>query len=887
MPQLGSFEILGPLGAGGMGEVFRARDTRLNREVALKRLPPAVAADPERLARFTREAQLLAALNHPNIAHIHGLEEAPGEAGQPPTRALVLELVEGPTLADRIADGPIPLHEALDIARQVADAVDYAHEQGIIHRDLKPANIKLRPDGVVKVLDFGLAKALGAPGAVSSANHDISNSPTFTTSGTAAGVILGTAAYMAPEQARGRVVDRRVDVWALGVVIFEMLAGRRPFAGETISDTIASILKDEPDWTRLPPATPAALRRLLARMLEKDPRKRLRDVGDVRFLLDDATASGASAATDAAHAATTRPSPLWLRALPWIAVIAVLALMPAAIALWPSAPAPALRFAIPLDGEVERLALPLLSPGGTRLVYSKGGELWVQGLDELEGRPLRGTAGAQYPFWSPDGSEIGYVTSTAIMRVSLDGSAPVRIADYRAIKGGRTPGGVWRSDGSIVFASAATGSAMVSVPATGGSVTPLFERDADTESDFHKPSLLPDGQRMLVVIHRPGHGADTIAVIDGTTRKPVLQIPDTFLDSPVYAPSGHLLYHRETSQPGLWAAPFSLDKLEVTGDPFLVTSDATHPSVGANGLLAYVRTALTGLQELVWFDLASGEVTPVPVQPMTELTSPRLSPDGTRIAMVAQVDQSREIIVADLERRTHISLGLADRSPAQVIWRDNRTVLWGTDSQIASGKLMMRRADASQPAVKILDGFAPTLAAGRLILTRREPGNSGGLFHTPWPAERERPDEPTVLLQTVEHEWQPALSPDGTLLAYVAGPPGSTLVMLRRYPHSDDQWRISSDGGNLPLWSPNGDRLFFRDSSGQIFVVTITRSPQFSLSAPRIVAGPEGSTRRPEGLISLVGFDISRDGKRLLMMRPAVVGERRPPAIVVVQGWQQ
>jgi serine/threonine-protein kinase len=534
---------------------------------------------------------------------------------------------------------------------------------------------------------------------------------------------------------------------------------------------------------------------------------------------------------------------------------------------------------------VERRALPQLSPDGTRLVYTKDGELWVRGLDELDGHPLRGTTGAQFPFWSPDGREVGYVTSTALMRAGIDGSTPVRIAGYRASKGGRTPGGVWRRDGSIVFAPAATGSSLVTVPAAGGVVSQLFERDPATENDFHKPSLLPDGQRMLVVVDRPNHGADTIAVIDGTTRKVVLQIPDTFLDSPVYAATGHLLYHRETSQPGLWAAPFSLDRLETTGAPFLVTSEATHPSAGGNGLLAYVRAALTGFEELVWFDIATGAITPIPVQPMIEISSPRLSPDGTRIAMVAQFDQSREVIVADLERRTHVALGVADRYPAQVVWRDNRTVVWGNDSQMASGRLMMRRADASQPAEQVSEGLTPSLVAGRLIVTRREPGSGGGLFHAPWPATSDRPGEAAVLLQTADHEWQPALSPDATLLAYGVGDPGDTQVMLRRYPASDDQWRVSPEGGHLPLWSPKGDRLFFREPSGQIMVVDVTRTPQLTLSAPRVVTGAEGLATRPEGLVSVVGFDISRDGARLVMMRPAMAGERRAPAVVIVQGW--
>ncbi len=423
-----------------MGEVYRARDSRLHREVALKLLPAAVAADPERLARFTREAQLLAALNHPNIAAIHGLEDSEAAGASPLSRAIVLELVEGPTLADRLAQGPIPLEEVLAIARQIAEAMEFAHEHGIIHRDLKPANIKLRADGTVKVLDFGLAKALSAPGAASGPGPDVSQSPTLSDQATAAGVILGTAAYMAPEQARGRLVDRRADVWAFGVVLFEMLAGSRPFQGDTISDTMASILKDEPDWSALPASTPPELRRLVQRALQKDPRRRLRDIGDARLAVEDLQ----SGASDLGPVTVVPQRRRRTALLPWS--LALLGIVVAGLLAWrgratPPTELPALKYSMAIPNlRVDRTLLPTLSPDGMRVLFSRDGQLWVRELDKLEPRQLPGVTGAQYPFWSPDSRQIAYLTTSAVWRVGLDGNPPVRVASYHFSKGGRYTG---------------------------------------------------------------------------------------------------------------------------------------------------------------------------------------------------------------------------------------------------------------------------------------------------------------------------------------------------------------------------------------------------------------------------------------------------------------
>jgi serine/threonine protein kinase len=601
--RIGPYEVLSLLGSGGMGEVYRARDARLHRDVALKLLPATVAADPDRLARFTREAQVLAALNHPNIGAIYGIEESEG------ITALVLELVEGPTLAERIVQGPIPLDDALTTARQMADALEFAHEQGIIHRDLKPANVKLRPDGTVKVLDFGLAKAVGSPGTTSGVMADATQSPTFSAHATEAGIILGTAAYMSPEQARGRVVDRRADIWAFGAVLFETLAGARPFAGETISDTLAAIIKDAPPWDALPATILPEIRALLQRTLEKDPRRRLRDIGDARLALEDAQ-SGASRPTPPPSLAGTsnRLRPWWRTVLPWAIAVAALATMAWRRPVDPGTSGlPLLKYTLEIPGlSLERYYLPALSPDGHALAFVKDHGLWVRGIDQLEARQIAGASDPQNLFWSPDSRQIAYVSGGALWRAPLEGGPPVRVAPFRFSRGGRTPGGVWCADGQIVFALSATGTGFLAVSSQGGEFTDFYQRNAATEGDFHRPSLLPDGRSLLFVVDRVDSGADTIGILSGSTRKDVLTIKGEILDSAAYSPSGHIVFHRETTAPGVWAVPFSLDRLAVTGEPFIVAPQGSWPSMGTNGLLLYANDQLSGLEQLVWFDIRAG-----------------------------------------------------------------------------------------------------------------------------------------------------------------------------------------------------------------------------------------------------------------------------------------
>ena len=850
-----------------MGEVYRARDTRLQRDVALKVLPPAFASDHESLARFTREAQLLATLNHPHIASIYGVEDSGGSA------ALVLELVEGPTLAERIAQGPVPVDEAIGVARQIAEALEAAHEQGIIHRDLKPANIKLRPDGTVKVLDFGLAKTTFSP--LTSGTMDNAASPTLTVHATAAGLILGTAAYMAPEQARGRMVDRRADIWAFGLVLFEMLAGVRPFGGETISETIAAIIKDPPSWTALPQGLPPRLKALLRRTLEKDPKRRLRDIGDARLELED-LAAGVDVVEAAPRAAVP---PAWRRAVPWIvASVATLAAVAFAVKSTnaPVVEPPPLKYTLPISGEsLERTALPAISPDGRHVVFVKGGTLWIRSLDQLDARPLGGTTGAQFPFWSPDSREVAYLTASAVWRVAVDGSQPVRVATYRFSKGGRTPGGVWLADGTMVFAPAATGSGLLAVPAQGGEFTDFYTRDPKVEGDFHRPAVLPDGRSLLFVVDRVESGADTIGVLANGVRKDVLTVTGEAFDSPVYSPTGHIVYHRETTSPGIWAVPFSFSRLETTGSPFLVAAQGSYPSISARGILTYAENSVSGLATLSWLDVRSGAVTSALNERFSTMSAPSLSPNGRLTVAVVQAEgRGSIVIVADLQRQTHVRLDDRVDNTSRPGWRDDRTVVYARTDQT----IVMRAADGSGGPMEIGPGMQPFAGAGRLVFPRLTAGSGGDLYHLLLPPGDAPPGAPSLLQQLPEHESWPAVSPDGTLLAFIRGDLGQSEVILRTYPQQTGQWQVSSAGGNMAVWSRRGDALYYRDISGQIMRVDVRRTPALTLGPPQPVP-------RPSNLRPRAGYDVSLDGTRLLMVQEAKTDEQRAASLAVVQNW--
>ena len=570
--RLGHYDVTALIGEGGMGQVYQATDTKLNRQVALKILPEAFAQDPDRLARFQREAQVLASLNHPNIAAIHGLEDSEG------TKALVLELVEGPTLADRIAQGPIPLDEALPIAKQIAEALEAAHEAGVIHRDLKPANIKVRDDGTAKVLDFGLAKALDP-----SPDSDPSQSPTLTAAATQMGVIMGTAAYMSPEQAKGKVTDKRADIWAFGVVLFEMLTGQRVFGGETVSETLADVMKSDPQWKTLSADLPSKLSNVIRRCLEKDPHQRIRDIGDVRLAFEGAFETSASAQSEPS---VTPTFPVWQRPAS-IAAVALVCLAVGGVAVWGvtrPAPRPVTRAlltpppSMPLD--ILRGVNMALTPDGTRVVYQGlvDGQphLFVRPLAALDATPLAGLSAILFnPFISADGNWVGFFEgSRALYRVSILGGPPVHIVDVP----GNGSGASWGPDDTIIFATNAVESGLLRVPMGGGELEVLTRPDADRgELDHLWPEILPGGQAVLFTILAPGGPQSSqVAVLSLESGDYDVLVPGG--SSPRYVPTGHIVYGVDGT---LRAVGFDLNSLTVTSDPVSVVENVRMGPTGA------------------------------------------------------------------------------------------------------------------------------------------------------------------------------------------------------------------------------------------------------------------------------------------------------------------
>ncbi len=629
--RIGPYDILSTLGAGGMGEVYRARDAKLHRDVAIKVLLPAVANDPDRLARFRREAQVLASLNHPNIAHIHGIEESSG------VTALVMELVEGEDLSQRIGRGAMPLDEALPIAQQIANALEAAHEQGIIHRDLKPANIKVRPDGVVKVLDFGLAKAMDPAGA--SSDHAM-NSPTLSLHTTQAGMILGTAAYMSPEQARGNAVDKRADLWSFGVVLYEMLTGTRLFEGTTISDTLAAVLKTEPDWTKLPTDTPTPIRRLLRRCLEKDRRKRLADAADARLEIEDALTAPAADASSAGVSASTSSSSRATR-LAWL--VAGLFLISTLIlsAMYfrrAEPPTPTIRFAISPPEKTTFASESAISPDGQQVAFVTTGaagvtSLWVRPLAAVDSRQLAGTEGASFPFWSPDSRFLGFFAGSKLRKIDVAGGPSQTLADASP----DPRGGAWAPDGTIIFSPGIL-SPIMRVSASGGPVSEVTKLDTELGQTSHRwPSMMPDGRHFIYF----GRGSQTekqglyVSSLDASESTFIVgtQVTGSYTEA---GGKGYLLFIREST---LMAQPFNAAKMELSGEPRPIAQGvSSYPSEfgptayaafsTSTGHLIY-RTGDQQTTRLTWFD-RSGKSLGAITEP-GGYYDPSLSMDGKKV----------------------------------------------------------------------------------------------------------------------------------------------------------------------------------------------------------------------------------------------------------------
>jgi Tol biopolymer transport system component len=874
--RLSHYEITGKLGAGGMGEVYRARDSRLGRDVALKLLPDAFARDPERLARFEREARLLASLNHPRIGAIYGLDESDGR------RFLVLELADGEDLARRIARGPITVEDALAIALQVAEALEAAHEAGVIHRDLKPSNIVVSSTGAVKVLDFGLAKALDP--ATSASN--LTQSPTILgSSPTMQGVILGTAAYMSPEQARGRTVDKRADIFAFGSVLYEMITGRQAFAGETVSDTLAGVLRADVDFSALPPDCPHAIRRLLKRCLEKDPKRRLRDIGEAVLIIDDVR-TGRVLDEPAAVGAPSLPKQRFAGPRAVAVVVVLLAAVAAGASaltrmLTPGTPqAPVRKLLLDVTGNdsLGAAEAPRLSPDGRRLAFHCGGRLWIRDLDKLESHPVADAASEVAPFWSPDGELLGYATSRRLWKVRADGGDPAPICDSPAAFGGGA-GASWGTDGRIIFSFGNGG--IYEVAASGGDAKEIIPVDTKIEQDFHQPVALPGGRGVIFVQHRQRHGPDTIQLFADGKRRNLITLPSQNVWSVDYSSSGHILFVRIPDNAGLWAVPFSLERLELTGEPFLLAPRSSDGSTSGKELLAY-RPTLTGDRvRLAWFD-DSGAFQAFATEPLQNVNSFALSPDGSRVAVSMRDAATRDLWVIDLARNTRSRLTFSGNYNAQPAWSPDGTTL--AYRNVDDQNVYLVPADGTgEPRLLARSANLPTFTPdGRWVVFASRPSGSpdvrdADLFRV----DATGADTTRVsVFSGTGNQRYPVVSPDGKYIAYLSDETGTNGVYLTTFPDATGKWQVSVTGdATWPRWSPAGDRIFFI-ADDRLEMVSFEGGTSPRLGTPKQVLNT-GKDR-----LELWGFskiDVARDGR--ILCTQSLTTSESIDGVVLVENW--
>jgi eukaryotic-like serine/threonine-protein kinase len=881
--RLGPYEILARLGAGGMGEVYRARDLALHRDVAIKTLPELFAADAGRVSRFEREAHTLAALNHPHIAQIHGLI---GHADGGP--ALVMELVDGEDLAERIARGAIPLDEALPIARQVADALQAAHEQGIIHRDLKPANVRVRPDGTVKVLDFGLAKAVDTgPGG---SGPDLAASPTFTSPAmTAMGVILGTAPYMAPEQARGRAVDRRADIWAFGCLFFEMITGRRAFGGDDVTDTITAVMRDDPDWQQLPAGLSPSTERFLRRCFAKNPRERVQDAGDLRLALEGAF-DVPSTAGGGPSAATMTRRPAWMRPASLAAATLAVALLAGTAGWWaglapPPADARIRRFLVSPDPAALAIASAnrdlVISPDGTLLAYlgteSAVRGLYVRRVDSLTPTLLRRSERYFEPFISHDSRWIAFNDETdyTLRKVPATGGPPVAIAKTHA----EMLGASWADDDTIVYA---TQEGLWRVPAGGGTPQVVIQPDlARGERSLAWPIVLP-GSKTVVYAARSGGRSDESAIhaLDLQTGTTKLLVPGG--TNPLYSPTGHLLYMTEQVLHGV---AFDARRVETRGDAmpllegiFAKASGGANISLAADGTLAYLSgDGGSASRVLLWLD-RQGRTEPLNLPPRP-YGLPRISPDGTRIA----VDLRREpweVWMWDVARQVFSRLTTASNSDSHPVWTPDARQLLFASSREGPRRLFVQAADGTGEARRLdEEAFNPDSLTpdGRQVIFRRDGGNGSDLMM----AAIDGSGEAVPLVATSANEVNGEVSPDGRWLAYQSDESGQAEVYVRPFPGvAGGRWQISYGGGRHPMWGRDARELFFVEADGRLAAVRVMPGEAFVPSRPERVS----EVAFFSGFVSR-SYDISPDGKRFLVVQTVPDGQQL--SIVIVENWTQ
>jgi serine/threonine protein kinase len=892
--RFGNYEIVAPLGAGGMGEVYRARDEKLGRDIALKILPEIFARDAERMARFQREAKVLASLNHPNVATIHGLEDSGC------TPALIMELVEGPTLADRIRQGPIPIDEALRIARQICEALEYAHERGIVHRDLKPANVKVKTDDTVKVLDFGLAKAMEGD----ASSQDISTSPTLSRMATQAGILLGTAGYMSPEQAKGKSVDRRADIWAFGCVLYEMLIGKPTFSGETVTDTLAAVIKEEPDWSQLPAGTPARVHGLLQRCLQKDPKQRLRDIGDARISLDEVLAG---APEPSSPSGIPIVAPLLPRALPWaLFALAIAALSALAFVHFREKPIvpEAVRFQVPLPEKV--IMGPAgsfaMSPDGRQIAFFAAGpdavqRLWIRRLDSLEARPLAGSesSGTDPPpfFWSPDSRYIAFDAGGKLKKIGISGGPARTLCDIGG--NGNAVGGSWNPDGVIIFGE--TPGVIMRVAANGGPASPLTTLDASKGETQHTFPLFLRDWRHFIYLRTSSQAENSGVYVGSLDVKPGDQDSKRILESsyqPIYVSASNqetdqLLFMRDGM---LLAQLFDTNRFELTGEPVAVAEQlGSYRSFGffsasTNGALVY-RTGGGGRSLLTWFD-RQGKVLGTAGEEGIYAT-PAFSPDRTRAAISRRDPQNGKWIiwVFDFPRGTSARFTFSSGSAWYPVWSPdgNRIVFSSNSSGVfdlyqkpASGakdeELLLSSSESKYPTSFSRDGrflMYMSLDSKRKICLWILPTGGDG--------------KPFPFLRTEFNEADGQFSPDGHWVAYRSDESGRYEIYVRKFsPESSaptfgtgGKWQISYGGGNRPRWSVDGKELYYVTPEGQVMVVAVAISPIFQAGTPKFLFQTPPLPARPNG-------DYIADARHFLFPAPTDQAAQAP--FTVLLNWQ-
>jgi len=881
-----------------MGEVYRARDSKLGRQVAVKVLPERFSRDTDRMARFERESRVLAALNHTNIATIYGVEDSGG------SRALVMELVEGPTLADRLRAGPIPVAEVLPIARQICDALEYAHEHGVIHRDLKPANIKVTPDDAVKVLDFGLAKALeGDPASI-----DIATSPTMSRMATQAGILLGTAAYMSPEQAKAKSLDRRTDIWSFGCVLYEMLTGTMAFRGETVTDTLAAVIKEDPDWSKLPADAPVRVRVLLQRCLQKDPKQRLRDIGDARISLDEVIAGAPESAPPvSASIGVPKGWRAWLTTgVAGLFAISTLLLGFLYLQRTPASSAEITRFEIPLPQKVTPSGGFQLSPDGRKLAFiarASDGQtrVWVRPFDTLEAHPLDGTEAAGDVFWSPDSRFLAFAISGKLKKIESSGGPPLPICDLSSFLGG-----AWGRDDEIVFG---TIDGLVRVAASGGSPVPLT-----TGASAAAASLLPDGDHFFYT-RVAGNPSETGVYIGSTKKKPNEQLSARLLpdiSAVAYAPSldpsvGYLLFLRGTPVVGgsgtLMAQRFNTRRLELDGEAVPVAERVSLFSASTTGILSYAQGSqavnLVGMRgildgQLTWFD-REGRI----LDALGDLGSYRtlaLSPDGKRVVFDRGDPQNpniRNLWLYEFARGTTTRFTFDSGQDFDPVWSPDGGRIAFTSAKGGVFDLYQKTSDmAGDDEVLYKSGEAKASSSwspdGRFLL-----------YFNPVPPVRQwllplggtvADRKPIRVDNSDFDEGAGRISPDGRWVAYSSGESGRTEIYVRPLDLSaatgapagnaasvTGKWMVSKDGGTTPLWRHDGKELFYLSAvGGTAMAVEVNTTGIFQAGIPKPLF------KVPNGVLF---WDVAADGKRFLMAAPSG-GSTAPQPFTVILNWQ-